>query len=385
MALLLIGGPNSTRRIRSPRSVGRRCLELLLRSAARPDVHEPPPPGRLGDLRRPVQRRIDGKRRRVTLERRAPLPSQLAQLVELLRIERRERRVRGRGGVGHRARVGTTLPTTKPTATDAQTGHDVEDVVVAGRHHRHRHQRAPQQREGLCARGTECRGGGDPDREGEADVQARNRGEPVVEHRGVAGQRDRRVMAHRVGHPDPGQPGRRDREQRVDRHGDDPGRDDGVAQLCVYGPRAPVQPDQRRRQDDQLRGEVDRAQQVADDRPLQRALERALDGDVRRALEIDDPLGVRAGLPALARRTATAPRHTGGTRRGTARARGARTSRGGIAPRSPEGTPSTPSAELIAAHAARARDRLGKQLTAGGERLRTQTAAVLEVRRLHVT
>ena len=100
------------------RVVGRCSLELLLRPAARPHVHEPPPPCRLGDLGHPVQRRIDRQRGRVALERGAPLPPELAQLRKLVRIERRERRVRGRGRVGHRARVEAILPTTKPTATE---------------------------------------------------------------------------------------------------------------------------------------------------------------------------------------------------------------------------------------------------------------------------
>ena len=202
----------------------------------------------------------------------------------------------GRAPSGTQERLAGGQPNHRVRETrDEEAGHDVEHVVVAGRHHGYRDERPPHQRQRSGPAGPEGRLGRDPDGEREADVEARHGRVRVVEDGGVAGQRYRGVVADGVGQAHAGEARRRDREDREERHRHEPRRDDGVAQPAVDPRRAPVQPDERGRQHDELRGEVDVRQHPFRQAGLERPLHRTLERDMRGALQVDDPAGVRGG------------------------------------------------------------------------------------------
>ena len=118
--------------------------------------------------------------------------------------------------------------------------------------------RAPQPRRRL--REPAARGGGErrADREREAGVEA-GHGRVLVVERGrqLRVEREPGLARDRVDEADVRQPRRRDREQGVDRQRDQPGREHRVAQQHVVAARAPVQADQRARDDDELGCEVE--------------------------------------------------------------------------------------------------------------------------------
>jgi hypothetical protein len=93
----------------------------------------------------------------------------------------------------------------------------------------------------------------------------------------VAGQGHSGLFADGVLYPSAGQARRRDGIGGEDRHGDRPRADDGVAQLPVDRRRAAVRPDDRAREHQGLRRQVDVGEQEAGRAPREGALHRGLD------------------------------------------------------------------------------------------------------------
>ena len=134
-------------------------------------------------------------------------------------------------------------------------------------------------------------------------MQARHGRERVVEEgREVALQGDAALGAHRVVHAHARQPRRGGREEGVDRQGDHPAGDQGVAQDPVDRPRAPVDPDHDQRDHDRLRQQVDPAERGQPDRAVQGALGGRLDVDAEDGLRAEHPVGVLDGQRLGARR-----------------------------------------------------------------------------------
>ena len=179
---------------------------------------------------------------------------------------------------------------------DGEPGGDVEHEVVAGGDDREADDRRPRERGRLRQRVPEGHRQRDADGECEAGVQARHRGERVVE--GLGQRRvepDAAAVRDRVDHPDVGEPRGRDGEQRVDRHRDQPRRQDGVAQLHVDVVVLAVEPDQRAGDDHDLGGQVQVVEDPDQDRAVERRLHRGLDVHADALLQVDDPLGVAGG------------------------------------------------------------------------------------------
>ena len=123
--------------------------------------------------------------------------------------------------------------------------------------------------------------------------------------------------------PRSGQPRRGDRQQPVDRDGDHPRRDHGRAQAPVHRSRPAVQREQHAGKHDELRRQVDRAQQPGDGGRVERPLDARLDGDAQRALKTRRSRPRGRGPPPGRRRTPSAHRCRAGTRPGRTPARGA--------------------------------------------------------------
>ena len=166
-----------------------------------------------------------------------------------------------------------------------------------------RDRRAPEQRESLDDRVAHRGGDRDPDRDREADVQARHGRELVVEARGQVGvHREAGLGRDRVDQAAVRQPRGRHREGGVDRDGEQPGGQDRVAQPVIERARAAVQENERAREHDQLGREIEVVEDPQRDGAVERALDRRLGGHAEVVLEIHDPVGVRLGAGEVADR-----------------------------------------------------------------------------------
>ena len=168
--------------------------------------------------------------------------------------------------------------------------------MVAGGDHREAHGRAPQPRRDL-REPARC-GGGErrADREREPGVEA-GHGRVLVVERGrqLRVEREPGLARDGVDEPDVRRAAAARREQGVDRQRDQPGGEHRVAQQHVVAGRAPVQADQRARNDDELRREVEVVEEPQRGRAVEGVLHALLDVDAQRLLEAHDRVGVVGG------------------------------------------------------------------------------------------